>query len=230
MKLISKFGTFEAVRIKHTPKFIRHGAFELLDITINDEKHQILVNPCKDFEHSHTIGTVYLNYNSEWWMLPKFQNQGELGFRLEGYKSKQVRKARKKTVVPFQFSHGKDADVVDENDCTVRAFSLGFDVPYTQAFKLLESAGRKQGKRFVTSSLLVTGFKLGSYTTRQWEYSKIKELNLTVNSFIKAYPIGRYILTTKSHAFTILDGVVHDTYTKPRAKVTKVWELYHVDE
>jgi hypothetical protein len=65
--------------------------------------------------------------------------------------------------------------------------------------------------------------KLKLYTKRGKNYSQ-----MTVGAFIKKYPVGTFILSVRSHTFTIKDGVVYGNFSDGRmlrVRLEKVWQI-----
>lgn len=65
--------------------------------------------------------------------------------------------------------------------------------------------------------------KLKLYTKRGSKYSQ-----MTVGSFLKSHKEGTYILSVRSHTFTVKDGVVYGNGcdgVKMRVRLEKVWQV-----
>jgi hypothetical protein len=109
----------------------------------------------------------------------------------------------------------------ESNDCAVRAYSLFFDVPYPEAHKVMEKIGRKPGKGTPTFPLCHT---LDQTTAiRKLKYW---DKRMTVNQVVRKHPKGKVFCLISNHAFTIIDGTVHDTF-KPgkKQRVFSYWVL-----
>lgn len=91
----------------------------------------------------------------------------------------------------------------EQNDCTVRAMSKAFDVPYEEAHKFLLKNGRKP-KRGVAFRLVI-GEKPRTIFKKRIAFHKARG---TVATFLKRHPKGVYIVTVTRHVFAVKDGVV----------------------
>lgn len=112
----------------------------------------------------------------------------------------------------------------DRNDCSVRALSIAANMPYADAHRLFALAGRRDGRRtpvFVTAGIHE---RLG-YTRIPTVGSTHYGTQMTVAQFLRAHPRGRYVLHRRSHAFAVVDGVVHDwaSGTGTRSRVQRAW-------
>jgi hypothetical protein len=122
----------------------------------------------------------------------------------------------------------------EDNDCVVRAVASAFEVSYEIAHTWVASTfnrvPRKGTRRFSsimhslteafgksirdlrTSSIY---FGKGMYTYYK-QYGKINERHMTVLTFMRDHPFGKYILVTKRHAFSLIDGVIVGTFSDPQ--------------
>lgn len=98
-----------------------------------------------------------------------------------------------------------------KNDCTVRAVTLVYGIPYDDAYDRLKSAGRKshQGYHFNEWAALdstIDGKKL------VWQsFPGVKgQKRMNPLRFCKDFPEGRFIVRTAGHVFAIIDGVGYD--------------------
>jgi hypothetical protein len=134
----------------------------------------------------------------------------------------------------------------ENNDCVVRAIACGFDMDYDKAHKFVEKHfNRKFGKStygYVEKMLALRGKTINKhsikkvYITSSWivnsdnmmshyKKKKVKVITnpeykkptgFTVGSFIKNYPIGRFILEVKGHVLTVIDGIVFGNWDDNR--------------
>lgn len=109
-----------------------------------------------------------------------------------------------------------------QNDCTVRAVALAFDMPYDAAYDLLATAGRKSWR----------GFHFRQWAEQQpnlrWRaFPAVKgETRMNPAKFCIQFPAGRWIARTAKHVFTIVDGVVLDTFSPDPARcIYGAWEV-----
>jgi hypothetical protein len=96
-------------------------------------------------------------------------------------------------------------------DCTVRALAIATGMTYAQAHSLCERRGRRYGCRFHTDKLVGTGVFDGAPVKRHG----------TVMSFLKKFPVGRFYVSTRRHAFAVIDGRIWDTYFDPEKSIGK---------
>lgn len=114
----------------------------------------------------------------------------------------------------------------ETNDCVVRAISSAFEMHYDEAHQFVKvKFGRENRKgtrffvggmrRMVDDKVQING-KL--FETMGNEYGhvsyevKVKgqmvKRNMTTGTFIKKYPVGKYLVVVRGHAFSIIDGAV----------------------
>ena len=67
----------------------------------------------------------------------------------------------------------------------------------------------------VDNKILINGKSFsnlgGQYGSMKYDVKvkgQIVKRNMTTGSFIKKYPVGKYLLVVRGHAFSIIDGVV----------------------
>ncbi len=110
------------------------------------------------------------------------------------------------------------AGIDDKNDCAVRAFSIFSDVPYKQAHTSFKQLGRRDGYG-TPHHIIDTMLKQQSAKKMISGYKKI-----TLNQLVKQYPVGKLYCLIRGHAFTVIDGVVHDTWkVGKKARVYQFW-------
>jgi len=108
----------------------------------------------------------------------------------------------------------------DSNNCTICALATAAGIPYTEAYKIGEEAGRKHGKGFYTSKLMNHARKKGI------EFRKIKCGGITIQKFLKKNPTGRFVVNRRRHAFCIIDGVIYDHLeNKPMQIIKSIWKV-----
>ena len=114
----------------------------------------------------------------------------------------------------------------ENNDCVVRAISSAFEMHYDEAHQFVKvKFGRENRKgtrffvggmrRMVEDKVKING---NSFETMGNEYGhvsyevkvkgQIVKRNMTTGSFIKKYPVGKYLVVVRGHAFSIIDGAV----------------------
>jgi hypothetical protein len=114
----------------------------------------------------------------------------------------------------------------ETNDCVVRAISSAFEMHYDEAHQFVKvKFGRENRKgtrffvggmrRMVDDKVQING---KSFETMGNEYGhvsyevKVKgqmvKRNMTTGTFIKKYPVGKYLVVVRGHTFSIIDGAV----------------------
>ena len=114
----------------------------------------------------------------------------------------------------------------ETNDCVVRAISSAFEMHYDEAHQFVKvKFGRenRKGTRFFVGGLrrmVDDKVKINgkSFETMGNEYGhvsyevkvkgQIVKRNMTTGTFIKKYPVGKYLVVVRGHAFSIIDGAV----------------------
>jgi hypothetical protein len=114
----------------------------------------------------------------------------------------------------------------ESNDCVVRAIASSFEMSYDESHKFVAKIWfrrNREGTRnfvgglrhMITNKVKING-KL--FETMGNEYGhvsyevKVKgqmvKRNMTTGTFIKKYPVGKYLVVVRGHAFSIIDGKV----------------------
>ena len=109
----------------------------------------------------------------------------------------------------------------ETKDCTVRATAHALGTSYSKAHELLKRAGRKDN----------TGFEFGKQH-EELGFEMRPELGCTwLERLLPKIPRGRFVITTRGHAFAVVHGIVYD-HRMPRARssVFMVYEAVGVDE
>lgn len=114
----------------------------------------------------------------------------------------------------------------ESNDCAVRAIASSFEMHYDEAHKFVAKnwfRRNREGTRnfiggmrgMVSRGVLINGksfFNLGDQYGHMKYDVKVKgeivKRSMTTGTFIKKYPVGRYLVVVRGHAFSIIDGVV----------------------
>ena len=146
----------------------------------------------------------------------------------------------------------------ETNDCVVRAISTAFAVSYIDAHRFCEvklhrdhNQGvytnrylspvtqafgkkiKKLGKKREDCRILTRPMK---HKTTKWSNAKqkmintrvIKQVQYKVSEFMKEYSEGSYVVTVKSHAFALVNGVIVGNWNDDRKlnrKVMSAWKV-----
>lgn len=117
-----------------------------------------------------------------------------------------------------------DTHPKEKRDCTVRALGCAAGVSYVEAHKALEAAGRTPKRGVFLSSLIandaIPGFAFESV---------LFDGPIKLSNFLRNFPDGRYLLRKSKHAFSVIEGVVHDNQKiKLGVIVTHAWKVTKV--
>ena len=114
----------------------------------------------------------------------------------------------------------------ESNDCVVRAIASSFEMSYDESHKFVAKIWFRRnregtrnfvgGLRHMINNKVKINGKL--FETMGNEYGhvsyevKVKgqmvKRNMTTGTFIKKYPVGKYLVVVRGHAFSIIDGQV----------------------
>jgi hypothetical protein len=114
----------------------------------------------------------------------------------------------------------------ESNDCVVRAIASSFEMSYDESHKFVAKIWFRKnregtrnfvgGLRHMINNKVKINGKL--FETMGNEYGhvsyevKVKgqmvKRNMTTGTFIKKYPVGKYLVVVRGHAFSIIDGKV----------------------
>ena len=130
----------------------------------------------------------------------------------------------------------------ENKDCTVRSFALAADVPYDVAHDVAKRSGRKNNKGWWPEKILTEARKsglvefvempIGAQNVKRyhrWHGFITKIQYPTVETVVRRYRKGRYVMSTRNHAFAVIDGVIHDTGMRPRARVLSIFEVRPIE-
>jgi len=111
----------------------------------------------------------------------------------------------------------------EKSNCTVVALSAVTELPYKECKAIATTAGRKEGKGFKSADLI--DFFNTKINKRFHEVYLEKRLN--VKAFCKEYSRGRYYVRKRGHAFSIINGAVHEMYkvSTDRSFVQNAWRF-----
>lgn len=134
----------------------------------------------------------------------------------------------------------------DSNACAVYSLAAVFDITYDKAWdfakKVFKREHRKGTPNMQTTIPLLCAKKkqLGNKiffrevpcTKFYKSYGDYIPRQMTVSTFVKKYPKGRYLVLVKGHAFALVDGQIIDSsdiHYKSKRRVTVAWEVRDVD-
>lgn len=110
----------------------------------------------------------------------------------------------------------------DINNCTILSLSLAASIPYEKANEIGIRAGREKNKGFYLEPLFEEARKKGIRINKIPVSSR-----MNLKQFISDFPIGRFVLEKKAHAFCVINGIVHDVIEN--GMNSKIEGAYHFD-
>lgn len=109
----------------------------------------------------------------------------------------------------------------DKNDCSVRALACATKVSYIVASMTFSAQGRSVKKGTPTElSIKLHEEVLGMRRIAMAEGMRLED-------FVAAAKTGSFIIHKASHAFALVDGVIHDwaTTTKDSTQIVRAWKV-----
>jgi hypothetical protein len=110
------------------------------------------------------------------------------------------------------------AGIKETKDCTVRALVNATGRPYTEVHAVFAEHGRKNRRGFRFHQCIHSiAADLGISV-------KLVRRSGSVEKLIRLFPQGKVIVHVRRHAFTIIDGVIHDSWTPSKScHVKQAW-------
>lgn len=110
----------------------------------------------------------------------------------------------------------------ERNDCTVRALAIATNCPYHDCYMLLANFGRKPNKGTNIRKFFKNNRSVFGHAFNKLKFRK----PITLNKFVKKYPIGTYYVRISRHVFVVKDGVAIDMERpKTYCRITDAWEV-----
>jgi hypothetical protein len=99
----------------------------------------------------------------------------------------------------------------EHNDCTVRAFSVAADIPYSEAHTIFKAAGRKdrKGTSITFMADLCRDKSYGRFNATRVD---MKFQRVSLAQFCRDFKKGNFMVVKHGHAFAVKDGVVFDNF------------------
>jgi hypothetical protein len=125
----------------------------------------------------------------------------------------------------------------ERKDCVVRAIAAASDWEYDKAHSFVAKEFNrkpKKGTYFFNSTMTKLAdnnrrLNRKKITTIVKGRIKVGKSNITIGTFVKLYDKGTYIVTVRSHAFSIKDGVViggnREDAKKMRCILEGAWKI-----
>jgi hypothetical protein len=112
-------------------------------------------------------------------------------------------------------------EAANENkDCSVRAHAVAACVSYAEAHALYAKHGR--------AARCPTSYSTTYAAMREVASMELGSPRCTIAAFVKARPVGHYVVHVSAHALAIVDGVVHDWgkgTSGARRQIRAAWRL-----
>jgi hypothetical protein len=131
----------------------------------------------------------------------------------------------------------------DSNYCTVSALSATLGISFDQAYDYARDNWSRQRGRGVTTSIMLKTLPqaigkeyakevLGQEVTRVKAEQDYKQpegymltRDMTLSTFAKKYPRGKYYILVKGHALAVIDGEIVDHTDKPKRRIRYAWKI-----
>lgn len=126
----------------------------------------------------------------------------------------------------FICANPRPYDVMESNDCTVRATSVAFNKPYLEIHKAYTEVGRH---RYHGVSVHTMSKALEVITKKKQGMVRAFE-EPTFAQFARLNPKGRFIVVKRKHAVALIDGVWHDAHVSQVGARCRVLFYYQVKE
>lgn len=118
----------------------------------------------------------------------------------------------------------------DANDCVPFAIHKTCDSSYAKAHALCAGLGRIAGKGCNAHAILDGQKDFNGWNFRELPLARVMFFTygprmMTLHKFVKANPVGRFLVRTKGHLIAVVDGVVIDFRLGQRRKINFVFEV-----
>jgi len=108
----------------------------------------------------------------------------------------------------------------DRRSCTINALSNAAEIPFETAQQIGFMAGRKLNQGFLGTKLIPVAKRYGVVAR------KLRFKRMTLQRFIKTYPVGKFYVENNRHAFAVINGVVNDWLENAAGCIlVKAWEI-----
>ena len=136
------------------------------------------------------------------------------------YKIETLSEAEKKQLyaTPLEYWDPKEKG----DDCVVRALSKVLPKSYEE----IEEELKKYAEDLV-GDVYTSVYAYGPYLKELYGAKAIKLINKEINGYIfcKVFVRGTYVVRTKGHVYSVIDGCAYDSWNSLGDKIDQVWEL-----
>lgn len=99
----------------------------------------------------------------------------------------------------------------EKNSCVVFALSHFLGKTYDETHELCKQVFDRKPQRGVSGHYFCYDFEIGGQTLKRMQVKTIgKNARISVKKFCDLNPVGKFLLTTRSHCLCVIDGVVYD--------------------
>lgn len=120
-------------------------------------------------------------------------------------------------------------------DCTVVTMSKVSDLSYDDAHAWVAEHMQRKNRRGARTNKLVKALdsagQINGWTVKRLGFGRTRRFSggqdrkITLKTFIKQEPKGRFYMTVRGHAIAVIDGVPGDDYTPLGRHVDMAWEF-----
>ena len=118
------------------------------------------------------------------------------------------------------------AGYLEKSDCAVRSLALSTGMPYEQAHKICEDAGRRPRRSMRPKAVNAV---YARYASAPWVsfLDRRPAERPTVAQLARKLQSGRYIFKVRHHVFAVVSGTCMDVFTKfaSRRRVEGYWTM-----
>lgn len=105
----------------------------------------------------------------------------------------------------------------EHNDCAVRAYTLFTGKSYAEAHATFKSLGRMD-RRGTSIAIIMRALADAGFEKR------IRGESITLNTLIARHPTGKIYATKRGHAFTVINGSLHDSWkVGGKSRINSYW-------
>jgi len=106
----------------------------------------------------------------------------------------------------------------ERRDCTVRALTNASGASYAEVHAIFAAHGRKNRRGIVLRKVLQSVARDLGLT------AQVVRRSGSVERLLRDFPAGRLVVTTRGHAFAVINGVIYDTHaTSELRHVKRAW-------
>lgn len=106
----------------------------------------------------------------------------------------------------------------EHRDCTVRALTAVSSAPYATVHAVFAAHGRKNRRGVPLITVMQSVARDLGIT------AKVVRRSGSVERLVRDFPTGRLVVTTRGHAFALIDGVARDDHaTSSLRHVKRAW-------